>query len=115
MQHYTHCRVIIALYFESVPYDASVWIELSYIQKMNNGGLNNAAFYDDSSDEEFMMDGENHGWNRAEGPVRLLAHRRQLPAVPAPPPIHTAPIAIGTYHLVILVVSGICNAQQKVN
>ena len=87
------------MYFESVPYDASVWIELSYIQKMNNGGLNNAAFYDDSSDEEFMMDGENHGWNRAEGPVRLLAHRRQLPAVPAPPPIHTAPIAIGTYHL----------------
>ena len=82
------------------PYDASVWIELSCILKMNNGGLNNAAFYDDSSDEEFMMDGENHGWNRAEGPVRLLAHRRQLPAVPAPPPIHTAPIAIGTYHLV---------------
>ena len=85
---------------------------------MNNGGLNNAAFYDDSSDEEFMMDGENHGWNRAEGPVRLLAHRRQLPAVPAPPPIHTAPIAIGTYHLVLVVsgsISDICNAQQKVN
>ena len=66
---------------------------------MNNGGLNNAAFYDDSSDEELdLVDGENHFGlvqNRPAGLVRLLAHRRQLPAVPAPVPIQVPPIAIG--------------------
>ena len=66
---------------------------------MNNGGLNNAAFYDDSSDEELeLVDGENHfglAPNRPAGPVRLLAHRRQLPAVPAPVPMQVPPIAIG--------------------
>ena len=67
---------------------------------MNNGGLNNAAFYDDSSDEELdIIEGENQvfglGMNRPGGPVRLLAHRRQLPAVPAPAPIQPPPIAIG--------------------
>ena len=67
-----------------------------------NGGLNNAAFYDDSSDDEMhMLEGENQafglGVNRAGGPVRLLAHRRQLPAVPAPAPIQPQPISIGKY------------------
>ena len=70
---------------------------------MNNGGLNNAAFYDDSSEEELdIIEGENQafglGMNRpvgGGGPVRLLAHRRQLPAVPAPMPIQTPPISIG--------------------
>ena len=77
---------------------------------MNNEGLNNAAFYDDSSDDEMhMIEGENQafglGGNRAGGPVRLLAHRRQLPAVPAPAPIQTLPIAIGTYVTVQVVVT----------
>lgn len=66
---------------------------------MNNGGLNNAAFYDYSSDEELdQIEGDNQAFgmamNRAAGPVRLLAQRRQLPAVPAPLPIQTPPIAI---------------------
>ena len=68
---------------------------------MNNGGRNNAAFYDDSSEEELdIIEGENQafglGMNRpGGGPVRLLAHRRQLPAVPAPAPIQPPPISIG--------------------
>ena len=69
---------------------------------MNHQGLNNAAFYDDSSDDEMNILEVGHqdfglGVNRAGGggPVRLLAHRRQLPAVPAPAPIQTTPICIG--------------------
>ena len=71
---------------------------------MNNGGLNNAAFYDYSSDEELdQIEGDNQAFgmamNRAAGPVRLLAQRRQLPAVPAPLPIQTPPIAIGNHKI----------------
>ena len=72
---------------------------------MNNGGLNNAAFYDDSSDEELdLVDGENHfglAANRPAAPVRLLAHRRQLPAVPAPMPMQVSPISIGKQQRVL--------------
>ena len=70
-------------------------------------GQGNGGFFDDSSDDDMHMIPEHQGFgmgiNRhaGGGPVRLVAHRRQLPAVPAPGPIQVAPIAIGEFKTLV--------------